>query len=132
MRNASLIVALFDLDGTLCNARHLAASIIGYQFKHPTRIPRVIIYLITQAARLLFLKIGLLTYARVVQASSRPFARLLKGLGTSEAFGLFSKAAQTVVGTTREEMLILLKWHQEQGHTVIVVSGGFQPFLSRR
>lgn len=129
MRNAGLVVALFDLDGTLCNARHLAASIVGYQFKHPTRIPRVVIYLITQAARLLFLKTGFLTYARVVQASSRPFARLLKGLSTSEAFDLFSKAARTVVDTAREDMLNLLKWHQEQGHTVIVVSGGFQPFL---
>jgi len=129
MKNAGLVIALFDLDGTLCNARHLAASIIGYQFKHPTRIPRVVIYLITQAARLLLLKLGLLTYAGVVQASSRPFARLLKGLGASEASDLFSKAARTVVGTAREEMLTLIKWHQEQGHAVIVVSGGFQPFL---
>ncbi len=33
------------------------------------------------------------------------------------------------VDTAREETLNLLRWHQEEGHTVILVSGGFQPFL---
>jgi len=83
----------------------------------------------TQVARLLFLKAGLLTYTRVAQAGSPEFARLLKGLSKSEVSSLFSKAAQTVVDTAREETLNLLRWHQEQGHTVILVSGAFQPFL---
>ena len=26
-------------------------------------------------------------------------------------------------------MLAVLKWHQEEGHIVVIVSGGFQPFL---
>ena len=49
MGNPGLVVALFDLDGTLCNARHLAARLVSYQFKNHTRIPSVVIYLIKQA-----------------------------------------------------------------------------------
>jgi len=129
MGNTGLVVALFDLDGTLCNARHLAASIVGYQFKNPARIPSAVIYIMTQMTRLLFWKAGLMSYARFAQAGCPELARLLKGLSKSEVFSLFSKTAQKVVDTTREEMLTLLMWHQEEGHTAILVSGGFQPFL---
>jgi HAD superfamily hydrolase (TIGR01490 family) len=129
MGNNNLVVVLCDVDGTLCNARYLAASLVSYQFKKPTRIPRAVIYLITQTARLLFYKAGLLTYASIVKASAPDFARLLKGLSKSEAFSLFSKAALKAVNTAREDMLVLLKWHQEKGNTIVLVSGGFQPFV---
>ena len=130
MGNPGLVVALFDLDGTLCNARHLAASIVGYQFRNPTRIPSAVIYLMTQIARFLLIKAGLLTYARVAQAGTPGLARLLEGFGKNEILSLFSRAAQMTVSTARQETLNLLRWHQEEGHTVILVSGGFQPFLS--
>ncbi|GAI17798.1 unnamed protein product, partial [marine sediment metagenome] len=97
--------------------------------KNPARIPRVIIYLMIQMARLLFYKAGLLPYARVVRAGSRELARLLKGISKSEASSLFYEAARKTVDTAREETLNLLKKHQEEGHTVILVSGSFQPFL---
>jgi len=129
MGNTSLVVALFDLDGTLCNARHLAWSVISYQFRKPTRIPRAVIYLITQLARLLLVKVGFLTYAHTVQASIPQFTRLLKGLSKDEAHILFSKAAKKTVDSARDDILNLLKWHQEEGHTVILLSGGFQSFL---
>lgn len=58
MGNLGLVVALFDLDGTLCNARYIAASLVSYQFKNPARIPRVVIYSMTQLARWLFYKGG--------------------------------------------------------------------------
>jgi len=130
MGNPGLVVALFDLDGTLCNARHLAASIVGYQFRNPARIPSAVSYLMTQIARFLLIKAGLLTYARVAQAGTPGLARLLKGFGKNEILSLFSRAAQMTVSTARQETLNLLRWHQEEGHTVILVSGGFQPFLS--
>jgi len=129
MGNLGLVVALFDLDGTLCDARHVAADLVIYQFKKPTRIPRVVIYLMIQTARLLFYKAGLLAYARIARAGNRELARLLRGLSKSEASSLFYKAARTTVDTAREETLNLLRRHQEEGHTVILVSGGFQPFL---
>ena len=129
MGNTGLVVALFDLDGTLCNARHLAASIVGYQFRNPARIPSAVIYLMTGIARLLLIKAGLLTYARVAQAGTPGLARLLKGFGKNEILSLFYRAARTTVNTARQKTLNLLRWHQEEGHTVILVSGGFQPFL---
>ena len=130
MENPGVVVALFDLDGTLCNARHLAASIVGYQFRNPARIPGAVIYIVTQMTKLLFWRAGLLTYARFAQAGCPELARLLKDLDKSEVFSLFSKTAQKVVDTAREEMLTVLRWHQEEGHTAILVSGGFQPFLT--
>ncbi len=75
------------------------------------------------------MKAGLLTYTRVAQAGSPEFARLLKGLSKSEVFSLFSKAARKTVGSARKETLDLLRWHQEEGHTVILISSGFHPFL---
>lgn len=129
MRNLGLVVALFDLDGTLCNARHLAASIVGYQFKNPARIPSAVIYLMTQIARFIFIKAGLLTYALVARAGIPGFARLLKGFGKNEILSLFSRAARKTVDTAREETINLLRWHQKEGHIVILVSGAFQPFL---
>jgi HAD superfamily hydrolase (TIGR01490 family) len=55
---------------------------------------------------------------------------LLRGFGKNEILGLFSSAAQATVSTARQETLNLLRWHQEEGHIIILVSGGFQPFLS--
>ena len=104
MENPGVVVALFDLDGTLCNARHLVASIVGYQFKNPARIPSAVIYLMTQVASFLLIKAGLLTYARVAQAGTR-LARLLKGFGKNEILSLFSRAARTAVNTARQETL---------------------------
>ena len=129
MGNTGLVVALFDLDGTLCNARHLAASIVGYQFRNPARIPSAVIYLVTQIARFLLIKAGLLTYARVAQAGTPGLAGLLKGFGRNEILSLFSKAARTTVNTARRDTLSVLRWHQEEGHIVVLVSGAFQPFL---
>ena len=123
------VVALFDLDGTLCNARYMAASLVNYQFKNPVRIPRVTIYLMTGLTRMLFLKAGFLTYSSVVQAGNPELAHLLKGLHKSEVFNMFAEAARRTVDTIREETLNILRWHQEEGHTVILMSGGFQPFL---
>ena len=129
LESPGLVVALFDLDGTLCNARHMATSLVSYQFKNPARIPRAVIYLMTGLTRMLLLKVGLLTYSRIAQAGNPELARLLKGLRKSEVFSLFTEAAQTTVDTAREETLDILRWHQEEGHTVILMSGGFQPFL---
>ncbi len=129
MGNTSLVVALFDLDGTLCNARYLATSIVGFQFKNPTRIPSAIVFLINQFARLLLWKAGLMTYTHVVQAGSLELAHLLKSLSKSEASDLFSEAARATVNTARQETLNILRWHQEVEHTVILISSGFQPFL---
>ena len=129
MANTKLIIALFDLDGTLCEAHHLAGSLIRYQFRHLTRIPRVVLYLMIQTARIILWKAGLMSYVRVVEASSQPFARLLKSLRTSEAHSLFCEAAQKTVDTARGDTLSILRWHQEEGHTVIMTSGGFLPFL---
>lgn len=128
--NYGSVVALFDLDGTLCNARYLAAKIVSYQLKNPTRIISVVIYLLTQMFKLILLKAGLLTYARIVQAGSYELARLLKNLSKGEALSIFSEAARKTVNTAREDILDLLRWHQEKGHIIILVSGGFQPFLN--
>ena len=128
--NSGLVAALFDLDGTLCNTRRLALSIVGYQFKNnPARIPSAVIYVMTQVAGLLFFRAGLLTYARLAQFGVAFLARLLKGFGKTEILSLFSRAAQMTVNTARQETLNLLRWHQEEGHTVLLVSGGFQPFV---
>ena len=124
------VFALFDLDGTICDARHLAAILVAHQFKYPARIPIAILFLMTQVARLLLLKAGLLTYTRVAQAGIPELANLLKGLSKSEVLSLFSKAARKTVSTAHEETLNLLRWHQEEGHTIILMSSGFQPFLS--
>jgi len=123
------VFALFDLDGTLCNARYLASDLIGYQFKKPARIPNAIIYAIKQAVRLLLWKTGFWTYARTVQGSASEIARLLKGLNKNEVSILFSKSAKKTVNSAREDIINLLIWHKEEGHTIIVMSGGFQPFL---
>ena len=42
MGNLSLVAVLFDLDGTVCDARHAAADLVSYQFKKPIRILRVV------------------------------------------------------------------------------------------
>jgi HAD superfamily hydrolase (TIGR01490 family) len=107
----------------------MAVSLVNYQFKNPARIPRTIIYLMTGLTRMLLLKVGLLTYSYIAQAGNPELARLLTGLRKSELFSLFTEAAQTTVDTVREETLGLLRWHQKEGHTIILMSGGFQPFL---
>jgi HAD superfamily hydrolase (TIGR01490 family) len=107
----------------------MALNLVNYQFKNPVRIPGTVIYLIIGLTRMLLLKAGLLTYSRIAQAGNPELARMLKGLSKSEALSLFTEAAQTTVDTVREETLDILRWHQEEGHTVILMSGGFQPFL---
>lgn len=129
VENPSLAVALFDLDGTLCNVRYLASSIVGCQFKNLARIPSAVVFLMNQFARLLFLKAGLITYTRVAQAGIPKPACLLKGLNKSEASNLFSEAPRATVDIVRQEPFNLLRWHQEEGHTVLLISSGFHPLL---
>jgi hypothetical protein len=45
------VVALFDLEGTLCNARYMAASLVNYQSKNPVRIPMDTTYLMKRKAK---------------------------------------------------------------------------------
>lgn len=41
----------------------------------------------------------------------------------------FLELARKTVETARRDTLSVLRWHQEEGHIVILVSGAFQPFL---
>lgn len=128
-KNASSIVAFFDLDGTLCNARYLPAVLVRMQLRDPVRIPRALVYMFMQTVRWMLYKIGILDYQYVARVGSHELAAMIKGMNKLEVADVFAEAARKTAETVHLISFLQLRRHQWEGHDVILVSGAFQPFL---
>lgn len=123
------IAAFFDFDGTLYNG-HLWHDISGYYRQRGERRALVWGYLITHLALWPLNRLRLLSDERFYTLWARDLCWLLRGLTAAGATAILRQIYERRVRPNlRAEVLARLRWHQEQGHLVFLVSGAFVELL---
>jgi HAD superfamily hydrolase (TIGR01490 family) len=124
----STTAALFDLDGTLCTG-HIYGGLVRKRMKHPLGALRSISYMLYHLGMYPLNRAGLIDTTRFYISWGIDLAWLLKGIRKEEASHLFSEVAEELLATVRPDILEHLKGHQAEGHTLLLISGTFQPLL---
>ena len=121
--------AFFDLDGTLCTG-HVWKGLSRYCLAHKLNLAVYYPFIISH----IFL--GLLHKARLLPESifllrwGNDMPILLRGLSRERGQEVCHWVVEReIMPTLREDVLELMRWHQAEGHTVVLVSGAFQEIL---
>jgi HAD superfamily hydrolase (TIGR01490 family) len=124
-----MIAAFFDLDGTLYTG-HIWKAITQHHRLHRKKLPFLVFFLATHLAPWPLAKAGLLDKERHIIRWGENMAGLVGGFSRQEAQRLFQWIwDQDVAHSLYLEAMSTLRWHQEQGHQVVLVSGTFQELL---
>jgi len=111
------VMAVFDLEGTLCQGGDLLwREVIKWRLAYsaPTR---------------LMYSLGLTNKRRARVGIIKDLAPLLKGLGEEEIQRLAGRVSKMMVARLRPDIQAILQDHKQRGHSVVLVSTMFQPFL---
>ena len=123
----AMTVALFDFDGTFVRTT-VWQRLVHYQLSHRINVLPTLIHCAAHFPLYPLVRVGLLdtlTFRRV-WAAHVPW--LLFGMKVSDAQRMFAAVVnQDLVPAIREELIERLRWHQDQGHTPILVSGALTP-----
>lgn len=118
-----MIIAAFDFDGTITK-RDSIIHLIRWKFG----TLKFLVALIRFAPSLVLYKLGLEDNAT---SKSRIFSFFFKGMSLDEFNRLcLDFANRELPAIVREPALRKLRWHKDQGHTVVVVSASFSNWLS--
>ncbi len=124
------IIAVFDLEGTLCQGGQLIwRAFIKRCYQQRGGIFRIIRYIISQTVLAYLHKLGLRSEQSTRVNAIKGMATLLNGLSRNEMSQFAELLADQVTATLRPDTAGLLKKHRGQGHQVILVSNLFQPLL---
>jgi phosphatidylglycerophosphatase C len=124
------IIAVFDLEGTLCQSGKLIwHELIRRRSRKFGGIFLAVFHILHLVLINFLFKLKLIgeRQARFIPMESMAF--LLVGFKISEVEELAELISQKVAATLRPDMGKVLAGHKEQGHRVILASGQFQPFL---
>ena len=125
-----MIVALFDLDGTLYTG-HIGNGIIRYHRLHRTNRFYLYAFIITHAPIMPVWRMGLASDETLRKLWIRDMAWVVRGWTPQEADKAFSWIAEEyVLPLVRPGILARLRQHQARGHRAILVSGTFTPLLA--
>jgi HAD superfamily hydrolase (TIGR01490 family) len=126
---SNMIVAFFDLDGTLYTG-HIWKAISQHHRVHRKKLPFLLYFLVTHLGPWPLAKAGLLDKERYVIRWGKNMAGMVGGFSRQEAQRLFQWIwDHDVAHSLYPEAISTLRWHQEQGHQVVLVSGTFQELL---
>jgi HAD superfamily hydrolase (TIGR01490 family) len=124
-----MIVAFFDLDGTLYTG-HIWKAITQHHRVHRKKLPFLLAFLVTHLGPWPLAKAGLLDKERHIIRWGEDLAGTVGGFSRQEAQGAFQWIwDHDVAHSLYPEAMSTLRWHQEQGHQVVLVSGTFQELL---
>lgn len=125
-----MIVALFDLDGTLYTG-HMGRGIIRHHRLHRTHRLYLYAFLFGSMATWPVWRLGLMAETRMRELCLRQMAWTVRGWTVQEATQAFSWIAREyVLPLVRTDVLARLRRHQMLGHRTILVSGTFAPLLA--
>ena len=125
-----MIVALFDLDGTLYTG-HIIEGITRHHRLYRTKRFYLYTFMATHIAIWPLWRLGLASEASMRELWSRDMAWTIRGWTPEEAAKAFSWIAENyVLPLVRSDILARLRHHQASGHRTILVSGTFAPLLA--
>jgi HAD superfamily hydrolase (TIGR01490 family) len=125
-----MIAAFFDLDGTLCT-EHIWRALTQYPFSARRRRFVVRFYVASHMLLWPLYKARLLNKETLYRLWGQDMAWILAGLSLPEAEEVFHWIAdQTILPSLRPEAMEILRYHQEEGHFVALVSGTFEGLLA--
>ena len=125
-----MIVAIFDLDGTLYSG-HIARGIARHHRAHKVKRLQFYTYMAVHVPLWLLQRVGLLPEATVRRLWSRNMGWTVRGWTPQEAAPAFNWiAGQYVQPLLLPDVAARLRDHQAAGHRVILVSGTIAPLLA--
>ncbi|RME42973.1 MAG: HAD family hydrolase [Chloroflexi bacterium] len=124
-----MIAAIFDLDGTLYEG-HIWLALKRHHETHRMKRPALYAYMYSHMALWPLYRWGLLSEAQFYKMWGRHMSWLVGGLTLQQAEQVFRWIVEEdVVPKLRQDVLSVLKEHQQQEHRVVLLSGTFQPLL---
>ena len=121
--------AIFDFDGTLFDG-HVWEGIVRHHRTQRVNRRWLYVYLGVHLGLWGLYKLGLFDESRARRFWAQDMAWAIRGLSEEEAHRAFEWiVAEHVQPTWRPDVLERLRWHQEQGHRVMLLSGSFEPLL---
>jgi HAD superfamily hydrolase (TIGR01490 family) len=124
------IIAVFDLEGTLCQSGRLIwRELVKSCAQRPGGKVTAAGHILHQIMVSYLLKLRLIKEYKSRPMSIKSMASLLQGFTLEEMSQLGQAIAQIVVDTLRTDVASILNNHKEKGHRVILVSNLFKPFL---
>ncbi len=125
-----MILAIFDLDGTLYTG-HVVRGIARHHRLHRVKRLPLYIYMLSHMALWPFYRLGLLSEAASRELWTRDLGWTVRGWTPQEAATAFAWVAEHYVQPlVRPDVMARLREHQAAGHRVIVVSGTPAPLLA--
>ncbi|TET86074.1 MAG: HAD-IB family hydrolase [Anaerolineales bacterium] len=126
-----MIIAIFDLDGTLYTG-HITRGLARHHLTHRVKRMWVYFYLGTHMPIWWLSRAGLMSEAAMRELWSRHIGWMVRGWTPPEATRAFAWVAeQYVKPRVRSDVMARLQSHQDSGHRVILVSGTMAPLLEQ-
>lgn len=123
------VAAFFDFDGTLYSG-HLWKDMSDYFRERRERTGLIWAYLLAHMALWPLNLMRVLSDERFYGSWARDLTWVLRGLSLEEGDALFRLILEwRILPGLRPDVLERLRHHQAQGHTVMLVSGGFRRLL---
>ncbi|MDH7487963.1 MAG: HAD family hydrolase [Anaerolineae bacterium] len=124
-----LTAAFFDFDGTLY-AGHLWKDMSDYFRERRERAGLLWVYLLGHMALWPLNLVGVLSHERFYGSWARDLTWVLRGLSVGEGQALFRFLLEwRILPGLRPDVVERLRYHQREGHVVMLVSGGFRELL---
>jgi HAD superfamily hydrolase (TIGR01490 family) len=125
-----MIIALFDSDGTLYSAQ-FGRGLMQYALQHHRR-GKASLYFASLVPDALLARFIPSAKERFQRARIARLAWLVQGYDLEQTQAAFAWVVdEYLLPTARQEVLERLRFHQDQGHRVIIVSGMFTTALER-
>ena len=125
-----MIVALFDLDGTLYTG-HMGHAIMRYHQLQGTHRFYYYAFILANMVTWPIWRLGLASEATMRDLWVRNMAWTVRGWTPEEAVKAFSwMAKEYAAPLVRAEILARVRDHEGRGHRTILVSGTFDPLLA--
>lgn len=121
--------AFFDLDGTICSGQSWK-GLPEYCLAKEVNLRIYYSFFFSHIGLWLLSKAKIISKETLISSWVKDMAILTKNLPRDKAMDMFNWVAQRhVLDRLREQVINELRWHQAQGHLVILVSGTFKEIL---
>ena len=124
-----MIVAIFDLDGTLF-AGHVWNAVARYHSSQRINRRWFYLYMLTHMPLYYLSKLGLTDEDRMRLLWVRDMAWSLRGFDEARAQSMFQWITdEYVMPLIRQDVMVRLRDHQSRGHHILLLSGAFEGLL---